>query len=98
MFSGDKKKAKQPAVWRPPGFDVNKSYALQAVAEGRADEGQQKEAIQYIVTHLCGLNRDPCDVDNAYASYRNMGQQSVGRAINHIVTLNLSVIKEMEKN
>lgn len=91
------KKKKTPQIWKPKGFDLTKSYALQAVAEGRADEGQQIEALRYIVENLSGMSYRPEILDNEKETYYNLGAQSVGRAINHIAALNLAAIKELEK-
>lgn len=90
-------KKKEPLVWRPAGFSLKKSYALQALAEGRADEAQQMEALKYIVQDLCGMRAAPEDLENDRTTYYNLGRQGVGRAINHIVNLNLKKIKEMQE-
>lgn len=92
-----RKKLTDKAVWTPPGFDLTKSYALQAVIEGRADAEGQKAAIRYIVDDLCGMCRPPEDLESDRATYYNLGRQVVGRGIAQIAKLNLGEIKNMEK-
>ena len=87
-----KKKVSEATAWLPPGFDLKKSYALKAVIEGRADSGQQTEAIRYIVRDLAGLAYQPEDLDSINTTYYNLGRQVVGRGIDQIAKLNLGDI------
>lgn len=81
-------------VWLPKGFDIKAASDIQAVAEGRADEHQQKRALQFIVERFCGAYDDTFDMDSERASTYNQGRRWVGLAIIQVVKLNLAVVKK----
>jgi hypothetical protein len=85
---------KKQAIWLPPGFDLEQSYTLQALATGTANEHQQKAALKFIVEKLAGAYDQTFDPDNERLSAYNEGRRAVGRAIIQITALNLAKIKE----
>ena len=80
---------KTPAIILPPGFDLEKSYALQRLMQ---DENH-KQAVDYIIHDLAATYADPTDTDSAYLTYKNIGRASVGRAMVQIYKLNLAAVK-----
>jgi len=53
-----RRKGEQPsAPWLFPAIDNADIFAIQAVAQGRANEGQQIRAFDYIVRVLCETDR-----------------------------------------
>lgn len=52
-----KPKSQPPAPWVAPTIEVADLFALQAVAKGVANEGQQRRAWGYIIRSLCETDR-----------------------------------------
>lgn len=92
-----KKRVNTTSIWLPPGFDLKKSYALQSVMRGTADEQAQKDAMRYIVEDLCGMSSHPEDLDSQSTTYYNLGRQIVGRGLLQISKLNLSKLEKKER-
>jgi hypothetical protein len=74
---------KKPAPiqpWMPAPYEEADTYAIKALAAGKASEGQQKRALEWIINTLCGtydLSFRPGpegDRDTAFAE----GRRSVG--------------------
>lgn len=84
---------KKSAIWLPPGFDLNSSYDLQALASGTANEHQQKNALKFIVEQLAGAYDQTFDPDSERMSNYNEGRRAVGRAVIQITKLDLAKIK-----
>jgi hypothetical protein len=82
-------------VWLPKGFNLNKSYALQALSTGTATAEQQKEALKYIVEDLCAIYGVTFDADNARLDAHNQGRAYIGHAIVQITKLRLHEIAEL---
>jgi hypothetical protein len=83
------------SIWLPKGFNLNKSYALQALSTGTATAEQQKEALKYIVEDLCGIYGVTFDADNARLDAHNQGRAYIGHAIVQITKLRLHEIAEL---
>lgn len=75
----------------PPGFNLDKAYALQRLM----DDPNHKEAMDYIINDICSTYSDPTDPANTHMTYRNIGRASVGREIIQNYKLNLSKIKQI---
>jgi hypothetical protein len=56
-------------------------FALQAVRDGTANEGQQKRALKWILERACGMTDDSFRADNARLTDYLIGRQSVGRMV-----------------
>ena len=88
------------AAWLPWDWnqDVAGAAAIQAVAEGRADEAQQQRAITTIVEKLCqtyDLSYSPdSERDSAFAE----GKRFVGLQIAKLIRLNYSTIARAKPN
>ena len=85
---------KEPGVWIPPGFDLSRSYDLQALYSGTANEAQQKAALKYIVENLASAYSERFDTENNIFNNYESGRRSVGHAIAQICKLNLAEVKK----
>lgn len=65
----------------PPPYMPADINAIKAMFEGIANTGQQKRAMDWILTAACGMEHDPFKPENARLSDYLTGRQSVGRAI-----------------
>ena len=83
------------SVWLPKGFNLNKSYSLQALSTGTATPEQQKEALKYIVEDLCSTYGVTFDPDNVRLDAHNQGRAYIGHAIVQITKLRLHEIAEL---
>lgn len=92
-----KKFIKGTSIWIPPGFDLKKSYFLQALEAGVANKEQQQEALKYLVEDLCGTYSDTFDFDSARISDSLQGQRSIGLAIVQICKMRLDKVKALLK-
>ena len=67
--------------WLPPNFELHHVAALQALSRGQANEDQQKEALDWIITECCKTYdmsyRPDSDRDTAFAE----GKRFVGANI-----------------
>jgi hypothetical protein len=70
--------------------------AIQALGRGTASEGQQKMALNCIVTELSGSYEMTYDPDGKHSGF-NEGKRSVGRSIVGILTTSLNSIADAEK-
>lgn len=86
---------KKPILNLPRGFDLQKSYSLQAILDGRANKEQQVEGMKYLVEDLCGTYNDTFDPDSERLSNRLQGRRSVGLDIVQIAKLRLDKVKEI---
>jgi hypothetical protein len=71
-------------VSEPPNYEQADVYAIKALWEGKANDGQQKQAMAWIMG-ACAVARDPFRPDDARLSDYLMGRQSVGRMILELV-------------
>lgn len=83
------------SIWLPKGFNLKKSYSLQALSTGTATPEQQKEAIKYIVEDLCAIYGVTFDADNARLDAHNQGRAYIGHAIVQITKLRLNEVSEL---
>lgn len=83
------------SIWLPPGFELPVGYALQALERGDATPQQQQMALKYIVNHLSMIDSDPFNAGDQATQNRDLGRQFVGRAIKHIIFINLSKVADM---
>ena len=78
--------------------DLHDAYAIQAVAEGVADEHQQQRAIKCIVEEIAGTYAQTFDPESARMSDFNSGRRHVGRTIVNIIHANVGKLKTAEVN
>lgn len=82
-----------PAVFAPPEYDLPDASALQALAKGEADKGQQQRALNWLVNQACGtydLEYRTDQRDHAFAS----GRRFVGLQIVKLLKLNVSALSK----
>jgi hypothetical protein len=95
----DAKKTKRtdwplPPPWLPVDYDVADVVAVQALAQGTADEHQQKRALRWIVEQACGtydVGWHPEFPDFA------AGKRSVGLQIVKLCRINPKALLKDEK-
>jgi len=95
MAWGDKKAIK--GIVLPEGFNLERSYDLQALASGTANKEQQQNALKYIVEGLAGAYNDTFDTESARKSDYLQGRRSVALDVVTITKLNLSIIANLTK-
>lgn len=69
---------------KPADYDVATVYAIRALAEGKATEGQQKTALDWIINHASGLydlSYRPGGTDGDRATVFHEGRRFVGSQI-----------------
>jgi hypothetical protein len=88
------KKDKAIGVWLPPGFDLSRSYDLQALSTGTANKEQQIAALKYIVENIASAYNERFDASNNVFNNYESGRRSVGHAIAQICKLNLAEVKK----
>ena len=84
-----------PGGSTPAQFTSSDAGALQAIASGTANEGQQKRALDWILKSACGLpvwayRPDQRETDIA------LGRQFVGQQIAGLLRVNISRMRKTE--
>ena len=77
-------------------FNSNDASAIQSLSAGKANEGQQKHALEWILKHACALPLWPyrnCQRETDVA----LGRHFVGQQIMGLVHINLSALKQREE-
>jgi hypothetical protein len=86
---------KDQAAWLPAKYELADLSAVQALANGLADEYQQKRALKWIIENVCGTYqlsyRPTSDRDTAFAE----GRRFVGLQIVKALHLSTSTLKEL---
>ena len=78
----------QREPWLPREFDVSDSAAVRAVRNGVATEHQQRTAMEFIITKLCGVGMQPFVPGDPAATNLALGRLAVGLEL-----INLSEIR-----
>ena len=86
------------APWKPPPWDLADANAIRALEKGTANPDQQKRALRYITSILCGLDDWPyrpgeSDRDTNIA----LGRQFVGHMILKFLRIDLSKVRRDTK-
>src|SRR3990167_7718515 len=87
--------APQPHGSEPAGFTSTDVTALQALASGTANDGQQKRALDWILKSACGLPVWPYRADERETCVA-LGRQLVGQQIMGVLKVNVSVLRKRE--
>jgi hypothetical protein len=79
----------------PAPFDSNDATAMQALASGTANDGQQKRALDWIIKDACALplwayRESQRETDIA------LGRQFVGQQIMGLLKVNVSTLRKRE--
>jgi hypothetical protein len=79
--------------WASTPFDLADAMSLKALAQGTANEDQQKRALSWVVNKLCRINRVAADPQSERATYFTEGKRYVGLHIARIVAANPDDLK-----
>lgn len=85
-----------PAACSPAPWEVADASALQAVARGEADAGQQQRALNWLINVACGtydLDYRPDDREHAFVS----GKRFVGLSIVKLLKINTGAMAAATK-
>jgi hypothetical protein len=82
--------------WQAPAWEKPDAAALQALARGDADSGQQLRALKFIVETIAGTYDDSFrpGVDGARLSDYAMGKRYVGLQIVKLIKTNLGAFSD----
>lgn len=83
-------------AWRPAEYAPEDAHALKALAAGRAEAGQQKRALDFIVRGICGTYDLPYRPESERDTNFALGKMSVGQQIVHILSIDLSQLKRSD--
>ena len=89
----------QSAPWLPPAYDPADAAAVQAVAEGRANELQQRRAITWIIeaaADLYGMSYRPGGQDGERDTAFAEGRRFVGNQIVKLTKISLAKIARQQ--
>lgn len=80
----------------PASFGLREAIAMQAFAQGKADEVQQKIAWEWIVTGACGVGIWPYR-ETERETLLALGRQFVAQQLIGIAKVNISALKRREE-
>lgn len=80
----------------PAPFNSTDVSALQALVGGKANEGQQRQALNWILNGACGLNDWPYR-ETERETCVALGRQFVGQQIAGLIRINVSKLKQHEE-
>lgn len=92
-----KPKAKEYVPWMPENYDPADAAAVQAVANGIADEVQQKRAMSWVVNNLCRTYDSTFFPESERNSVFADGKRSVGLQLVKLIKINVSKITKKGK-
>lgn len=81
----------------PAPFNSMHATAIQAVAAGNANDGQQKMALDWILKGACALN-DWAYRDSERETCIGLGRHFVGQQIVGLMRVNVSALRKREQN
>lgn len=85
--------------WKPTKWELADASALQALANGTADEHQQKRALDWILYKACrfhDMHYFPGDSGRRDTDY-SLGRQGVGHDIRALLMANIGAMRRNEK-
>jgi hypothetical protein len=85
--------AKKPHGSQPAQFGVSDAAAIQALAAGKANEGQQKHALKWILESACALPQWPY-LESQRETDIALGRHFVGQQIVGLMKVNTSKLRE----
>ena len=86
----------QPTGSQPAPFNSSDAAAVQALAAGTANDGQQKRALKWILEGACQLPVWAYGKDER-ETYVALGRQLVGQQIMGLLKVNISNLKKVEE-
>lgn len=92
-----RKRSPDRRPWHPAPYDTQTIYAVQALAKGKANEGQQKRAIEWIV-HACAGTYQPTFIpDSERESAFAEGRRAVGLELVKLINLPSDAVAAIKK-
>lgn len=79
----------------PAQFTSHDASALQALAQGKANDGQQKRALDWIMKEACGLPLWPYRESQRETDVA-LGRHFVGHQIAGVLKINISQLAKLE--
>lgn len=86
-------KPKTKTAWQPPEWELADAYAIQKLIEGKADEAQQKRAIDWIINKAAQTYDMAYRPESARDTDFALGRAFVGQQIVKLIKLNLQAFK-----
>ncbi len=93
--TGKLRAARIPHGAEPAPFNVAHATAIQALAAGVANDGQQKTALDWILKDACGLPLWPYR-ESERETCIALGRQFVGQQIMGLMNVNVSELRKRE--
>ena len=90
------KRMEGPAAFAHPAWELADASAMQAVARGDADAGQQQRVLNWIINSACGtydLDYRPDQREHAFVS----GRRFVGLEIVKMLKINTAALANAKK-
>lgn len=84
---------KIPQPWLPAPYEAVDVYAIQALAEGKANEGQQKRVLQWLIEKACGTYDETYMPDSERNTAYAQGKRHVGLQIVKLLKIPASSIE-----
>jgi hypothetical protein len=78
-----------------PAFELADALAIKAVAEGRADEHQQRRAVKWLLRGLCEVGRLAYSPDSERDTAFALGRQSVGFEVQLYIQEHADILREI---
>lgn len=89
-----------PPPWLPAPYDAKTVSAIKALANGEANDGQQKIALNWIINAVCGAYdvsfRDDRDGGDRATSFAE-GKRSAGLQIVKLINMSGAVLDEIRR-
>lgn len=88
-----------PPPWLPPPYDIADVVAVQALAQGTADEHQQKRALRWIVEQAAGTYDIGWHPSGDHESSFAAGRRAVGLSVVKLTKINpKALLKKEDRN
>jgi hypothetical protein len=91
-----KKRTPDRRPWHPTPYDVQTIYALKNLAAGKANETQQKRALEWLIHAACGTYQPTFIPDSDRESAFAEGRRAVGLELVKLVNLPADAVKAIK--
>ena len=96
MLMQQPKRRKPSELWTPVPFSADIAYAIQAMSNGEANDAQQKNLLDWLLTDATQTYEEPFVPDNARVTDYLLGRRSVGLAITKHLNISPAKIEQMK--
>jgi hypothetical protein len=79
--------AKRREPHHPAPYETADIYAIQALARGEANKGQQLRALEWILDDVCGIRREQFHPESERVTDYLLGRRNVGLQIARLMQL-----------